>query len=239
LQCVAVCCSVYRRRNVLWCLYIADMCCSALQCVAVRCSVLQCVAVCCSALQCVAVALLCYSELFCVIQGSFVFFRALLCSSGLFCVIQGSFVYTCRSIRAGAGRKRRTARMALCALWLCPCCSVLQCVAAVCCSAHVKDPLAHHWAPMWSTLHCVALGCGVMRCVAMCGNVLQCDAAWLSKIHSHTINSHKQSLQCVAAWCSVLQCTTVRCNALQRVAARCSERHRWLLCAIDDYYVQC
>jgi len=34
---------------------IPQVCCSALQCVAVRCSVLQCAAVCCSVLQCVAV----------------------------------------------------------------------------------------------------------------------------------------------------------------------------------------
>jgi len=46
LQCVAVRCSV---------LQCVAVCCSALQCVAVCCSVLQCVAVCCSVLQCVAV----------------------------------------------------------------------------------------------------------------------------------------------------------------------------------------
>jgi len=88
LQCIAVCCSVLQcvaeRCNVLQrvavpletcqgaysiCLYslrlLTQLCCSAvqcgavrcsaLQCVAVRCSVLQCVAVCCSVLQCVAV----------------------------------------------------------------------------------------------------------------------------------------------------------------------------------------
>jgi len=59
LQCVAVCCSALQcvavRCSVLQCIAV---CCSALQCVAVRCSVLQCVAVCCSVLQCVAVWLL-------------------------------------------------------------------------------------------------------------------------------------------------------------------------------------
>jgi len=54
LQCVAVCCSALQcaavRCSVLQCVAV---CCSALQCAAARCSVLQCVAVCCSALQCV------------------------------------------------------------------------------------------------------------------------------------------------------------------------------------------
>jgi len=50
LQCVAVRCSV---------LQCAVVCCSVLQCVAVRCSVLQCVAVCCSVLQCVTVVQIC------------------------------------------------------------------------------------------------------------------------------------------------------------------------------------
>jgi len=51
LQCVAV------RGSVLQCV---ARCCSVLQCVAVWCSVLQCVAVCCSVLQCVA---MCFSVL--------------------------------------------------------------------------------------------------------------------------------------------------------------------------------
>ena len=44
LQCVAVCCSVLQRVDIL-----------KSQCIAVCCSVLQCVAVCYSVLQCVAV----------------------------------------------------------------------------------------------------------------------------------------------------------------------------------------
>jgi len=63
-QGVAVCCSVLQcaaiRWSVLKCvardvLQCLAVCCSVLQCVAVCCSVLQFVAVCCSVLQCVAV----------------------------------------------------------------------------------------------------------------------------------------------------------------------------------------
>jgi len=61
---VAMCCSVLQcvavRCNVLLCV---AMCCCALQCVAVRCNVLQRVAVRCSAVQCVA---MCCSALQCV-----------------------------------------------------------------------------------------------------------------------------------------------------------------------------
>jgi len=52
LQCVAVCCSVFRvlQYVAVYCsvLQCVAVCCSALQWVAVGCSVLQCVAVCCS-----------------------------------------------------------------------------------------------------------------------------------------------------------------------------------------------
>jgi len=44
--------------HIVRCIYVAYMCCSVLQCVAVCCSVLQCVAVCCSVLQCVAVCMI-------------------------------------------------------------------------------------------------------------------------------------------------------------------------------------
>jgi len=65
LQCVAVCCSVFRescksgashQQMQLCVLQCAAVCCSVLQCVAVCCSVLQCVAVCCIVLQCVVIS---------------------------------------------------------------------------------------------------------------------------------------------------------------------------------------
>ena len=60
LQCVAVCCSALQF-VVAVALSAAvkekgtSVCCSVLQCVAVRCSALQCVALCCSVLQYLAV----------------------------------------------------------------------------------------------------------------------------------------------------------------------------------------
>jgi len=58
LQCVVVCCSVLQRLDVYRVCGVAVcfICCSVLQCAAVRSSVLQSIAVCYSAVQCVAVS---------------------------------------------------------------------------------------------------------------------------------------------------------------------------------------
>ena len=47
-------CHAVKSLSVVCRLSPAQVCCSVLQCVAVRCSALQCIAVCCNALQCVA-----------------------------------------------------------------------------------------------------------------------------------------------------------------------------------------
>ena len=56
LQCDAVRYNTLRHVAVFYSvLHCVAVCCSVLQCAAVRCSALQCVAVCCNALQCIAV----------------------------------------------------------------------------------------------------------------------------------------------------------------------------------------
>ena len=114
----------------------------------------------------------------------------------------------------------------------CPevCCSVLQCVAAVCCSAS----------------QCVAVCCSVLQCVVknskrkygqrMFWTFLSCPPF---KFHSHTPNTWcacertrsraqqlhcgNTALQCVAVCCSVLQffnCVVVYCSVLPFLAVR-------------------
>ena len=84
------------------------LCCSALQCVAVRCSALQCVAVCCSVLQC---------EYLCQQSGALFFVEV--CNKANHLVLQ------CVAVRCGV--------LQCVAVH----CSALQCV-AVCCSFFVE-----------------------------------------------------------------------------------------------------
>ena len=84
------------------------------------------------------------------------------------------------------------------------CCSILQCVVAVCDS--VLQLLF---------LHTAFTAPGVLQCVALdyC-SALQCVAALVPSRCLH-------SSRCVAVCCSVLQCVAVCCSVLQCVVAAC------------------
>jgi len=130
LQCVAVCC--------------VAVCCSVLQCVAVCCSVLQCVAMCCSVVQYVAVRC---SMLQCVVLSSCIAVcveccRVLQCGAVyfIFIIIRILYVKTqmFRHLRLHVSHPIAFARRFGCGQLQergaqhAACCSVLQCVVAVC-----------------------------------------------------------------------------------------------------------
>jgi len=199
LQCVAVRCGCILLVSVL----IKFVCCNALQCV------VQCAAVCCSMLQCVAAVFSLYlcEEL-----------QPAVCCNVLQCVAMRCNVLQC----------------------VATCCNVLQCV-AVCCSNALWLSLACICAKRYSLL-CVAAWRSVLQCVGVYYSVLQCVAAAFglclrqdvqpivfvvlflqSQISMHYLFLYVSFLR---LFCHVplIRETfdAMRCNALQRVAMCCS-----------------
>jgi len=157
LRCVAVSRSVLQCKQTLtechvechwfcgsyWHLH-EQVCCSVLQCVAVRCSVLQCVAMCCRVLLCVAV---CCRVLPCVA----------VCCSVLQCVAVCRSVSQCVAVWKGAARAPCTQLQFLQTLFAPGNWDLAQCVAVCCC-------VLQRVAACCSVLQCVA---NVLQCVAV------------------------------------------------------------------------
>ena len=174
------------------------VCCSMLQCVAVRCSVLQSVAVHCSVLQCVAV---CCSVLQCVAVCCSVLQSVTECCSVLYCnALNGAhFGPQAHASMTNFTNQRATMH-----------CSVLQC-AAVCCSV----------------LQCAAVCCNVLQCIALCCSVLQCAAMRCSVFQCvlHSFAVCCIVLQRAVLCCSVLQNVRVSCIAVCRYSPRMHVTH--------------
>ena len=76
-------------------------------------------------------------------------------------------------------------------------------------------------------VHLRSLRCSVLQCVAVCCNVVLCDAVWFSASVVLFLSTSKGAfevymLQCVAVRYSVLQCVALCCFVLQCVAVCCS-----------------
>jgi len=178
------------------------LCCSVLQCVAVRCSVLQCVAVCSSALQCVAV---CCSVLQCVA----------VCCSVLQCV-------------AFTQQSTRDIMLVWCYL-IAVCSSVLQCI-AMCCSAlcFSQQITRENKITNCSLLQHVAMCCNLLQCVESPNRIrertcsIECKKTPLDRKQTRhetpwSLSTNKRKKmrcsvfqlfrqkQCVAEWRNVLQ----------------------------------
>jgi len=100
-------------------------------------------------------------------------------------------------------------------------CCVLQFV-AVCCS-------------VLQCVECVAVGCSVLNrikyenreLIAVCCSVLQC-------VESNKVCAFKQSLQYVAACCSVLQRVAACCSVLNRIKYAHSRSHYSMLQRVES-----
>ena len=76
-------------------------------------------------------------------------------------------------------------------------------------------------------VHLRFLRCSVLQCVAVCCNVVLCDAVWFSASVGLFLSTSKGAfevymLQCVAVCCTVLYCVALCCSLLQFVAVHYS-----------------
>jgi len=218
LQCVAVRCSVLKRVAV--CRYVGVVCCGVFQCAAV---VLQCVAVCCIVLQHVAILLQCDAVVYCLPTGEYVVWNS---------------------------------------IWMCahlyPKCLVLQCVAVYRCFLQCVVMCSMRCCTLQLYCSVLQMYCGVLQYVAVCCNVLQFVAillqydavvyclptgeyvVWSNIWMCARLHPNRLELQCVAAFCSVLQGVAVCCNVLQCVAVRCSALQLYCSCtAVCCSVLQC
>jgi len=88
-------------------------------------------------------------------------------------------------------------------------CSVLPCVASVCCSVlQVCCSVLQRVAACCSVLQRVAVCCSVLQCVAACCRMLQCVAIDIRG----SSNIAYFNILCVAVCCSVLRYVAACCN---------------------------
>ena len=192
LQCVAVA-DVEIFADYLLSFTNIDMCCSALQRVAVHCRVLQCAVVCCSVLQCAAVADL---EIFADYLRSYV-------NINKFCnIFHSGEAFLWKAWFFGCFRVLLQSVAVGCSVLRC----VLQCVVVFC---SVLQCVAVHC----SALQCIAVRCSALQCIAVRCRVLQFYSGqaflWRRLARSEFFACFRVLLPCVAVCCIVLQCVAV------------------------------
>jgi len=91
----------------------------------------------------------------------------------------------------------------------------------VCCRVSAENKIS-----VW---RCVAVCCGTLLCVAVCGSVFFGAKAYLNAFYCRVSTGGKKTsvllcveLQYVAEWCIVLQCVAVCFSVLQCLSVCCS-----------------